>query len=258
MDMLIGGEWVSKDTVREICSPYDGSLVDTVPAADSDDVKAAIDAAEEGAQQMAKMPAHQRCQLLRRASELLAGRQEEIAQLLAREVGKTIKEGRGEASRPPAIFDHCADAARHIAGEVIPFDAAAGGENRQGFCKRVPCGIVSAISPFNFPVALSAHKVGPALAAGNSVILKPASQTPLAALKMVEAIDEAGFPPGACNIVTASGAEAEPMITDDRVRVVTFTGSAEVGRKLSQQAGIKRLHLELGSSSSVTVMADAD
>ena len=258
MDMLIGGEWVSKDTLREIRSPYDGSTVDTVPAADSDEVKAAIDAAEEGAQQMAKMPAHQRCQLLRRASELLADRQEEIAQLLAREVGKTIKEGRGEASRPPAIFDHCADAARHIAGEVIPFDAAAGGENRQGFCKRVPCGIVSAISPFNFPVALSAHKVGPALAAGNSVVLKPASQTPLGVLKMAEALTEAGFPPGACNVVTASGADAELMVTDDRIRVVTFTGSAEVGRKLSQQAGIKRLHLELGSSSSVTVMADAD
>jgi len=258
MDMLIGGEWVSKARRREIRSPYDGAIVDTVPAADAEDVKAAIDAAEQGAQEMAKMPAHQRSALLRRTSELLADYQEEIAQLLAREVGKTINEGRGEASRPPAIFDHCADAARHIAGEVIPFDAAVGGEDRQGFCKRVPCGIVSAISPFNFPVALSAHKVGPALAAGNSVVLKPASQTPLAALKMAEAITEAGFPPGACNVVTASGAEAEPMVTDERVRVVTFTGSAEVGRKLSQQVGIKRLHLELGSSSSVTVMADAD
>jgi len=233
MDMLIGGEWVSKARRREIRSPYDGAIVDTVPAADAEDVKAAIDAAEQGAQEMAKMPAHQRSALLRRTSELLADYQEEIAQLLAREVGKTINEGRGEASRPPAIFDHCADAARHIAGEVIPFDAAVGGEDRQGFCKRVPCGIVSAISPFNFPVALSAHKVGPALAAGNSVVLKPASQTPLAALKMAEAITEAGFPPGACNVVTASGAEAEPMVTDERVRVVTFTGSAEVGRKLS-------------------------
>ncbi|MCK4324347.1 MAG: aldehyde dehydrogenase family protein, partial [Armatimonadetes bacterium] len=132
MDMLIGGEWVSKDTVREIRSPYDGSVVDTVPAADADDVKAAIDAAEQGAAEMAAMPAHKRCSLLRRASELLSECQEEIAQLLAHEVGKTINEGRGEASRPPAIFDHCADAARHIAGEVIPFDAASGGENRQG------------------------------------------------------------------------------------------------------------------------------
>jgi len=258
MDMLIDGEWISKDKVREIRSPYDGTVIDTVPAADADDVKAAIDAAEQGAQQMGQMPAHQRCRLLRRASALLADRQEEIAHLLAQEVGKTINEGRGEASRPPDIFDHCADEARHIAGEVIPFNAAAGGEHRQGFCKRVPCGIVSAISPFNFPVALSAHKVGPALAAGNSVVLKPASQTPLAVLKMAEALTEAGFPPGACNVVTASGAEAEPMITDDRVRVVTFTGSAKVGRKLSRQAGIKRLHLELGSSSSVTVMADAN
>ncbi len=258
MDMLIGGQWVSKDVVREICSPFDGTVVDTVPAADADDVRAAIDAAEQGAHVMAAMPAHQRCELLRRASQLLADRQEEIAQLLVGEVGKTIREARGEAARPPAIFDLCADAARHIAGEVIPFDAAPGGEGRQGFCKRVPCGIVSAISPFNFPVALSAHKVGPALAAGNSVILKPASQSPLACLTMAKAIDEAGFPPGACNVVTVSGAEAEPMITDDRVRVVNFTGSAEVGRTLAQQAGIKRLHLELGSSSSVTVMADAD
>ena len=133
-----------------------------------------------------------------------------------------------------------------------------GGEGRQGFCKRVPAGIVAAISPFNFPVALSAHKVGPALAGGNSVVLKPSSQTPLAALKMAEAIHEAGFPPGALNVVTASGADAQAMITDERVRVISFTGSADVGRTISQQAGIKRLHLELGSSSSVTVMADAD
>lgn len=258
MEMFIAGEWVSKPQVREIRNPFDGSVVDTVPAATREDVAAAIDAAQRAAGVMASMPAHERSALLRRASEILAERQEAIAQLLVREVGKTIREARGEASRPPAIFDYSADAARQVMGEVIPFDAAPGAEGRRGYCKRVPCGIVSAISPFNFPAALSAHKVAPALAAGNAVVLKPASQTPLAVLEMARALDEAGFPAGAVNVVTASGEDAEPMVVDERVRVVSFTGSAGVGREIARKAGIKRVHLELGSSSAVTVMEDAD
>ncbi|GAH62576.1 unnamed protein product, partial [marine sediment metagenome] len=141
---------------------------------------------------------------------------------------------------------------------VIPYGAAEGTENRRGFCKRVPCGVVSAITPFNFPTALSAHKVAPALAAGNSVVLKPASKTPLAVLTMAEAIHEAGLPPGSINVVTAGAAASEPMLTDPRVRVITFTGSTAVGELITRTAGIKRVHLELGSNSAVTVMADAD
>jgi len=181
-----------------------------------------------------------------------------MAHLLANEVGKTITEARTEASRPAAIFELCAEATRDLRGEVIPYGAARGTENRRGYWIRVPAGIVSAISPFNFPAALSAHKVGPALAAGNAVVLKPASQTPLAVLRMAEAVVEAGFPEGALNVVTCTGAEAGPMLTDPRVRVISFTGSAEVGEQITRQAGIKRVHLELGSNSAVTVLADAD
>ncbi len=258
MRMLIGGSWVDKDEKIEVRRPYDNGLVDTVPAANSEDVRAAIDAAEAGFEAMKRLHPYERAEMLARAARLLDEAREEIAHLLANEVGKTITEAGTEASRPAAIFELCAEAARDLRGEVIPYGAARGTETRRGYWIRVPAGLVSAISPFNFPAALSAHKVGPALAAGNAVVLKPASQTPLAVLRMAEAIVEAGFPEGALNVVTCTGAEAGPMLTDPRVRVISFTGSAEVGEQITRQAGIKRVHLELGSNSAVTVLADAD
>ena len=258
MRMLIGGEWVDREARIAVTRPYDGATIDTVPAASAGDVRAAVDAAEAGAAAMRSLAPHERSSMLRRAAALLDDAREEIAHLLAQEVGKTIKEGRGEASRPPAIFELCAEAARDLGGELLPYGAAPGTENRRGYWMRVPVGIVSAISPFNFPAALSAHKVAPALAAGNAVVLKPASKTPLAVLRLAEAVVEAGFPPGALNVITCSGADAEPMLTDPRVRAITFTGSTEVGETITRKAGIKRLHLELGSNSAVAVMADAD
>lgn len=258
MRMLIGGDWVDREARIAVTRPYDGAIIDTVPAASAADVRAAVDAAQAGAVAMRTLAPHERAVMLRRAAALLDEAREEIAQLLVQEVGKTIKEGRGEASRPPAIFELCAEATRDLGGELLPYGAAPGTESRRGYWMRVPVGIVSAISPFNFPVALSAHKVGPALAAGNAVVLKPASKTPLAALRFAQAVTEAGFPPGALNVVTCSGTDAEPMITDPRVRVITFTGSTEVGETISRKAGIKRLHLELGSNSAVAVLADAD
>ncbi len=258
MRMLIGGDWVDKDERLEVRRPYDQGLVDTVPAADRDDVLAAIDAAEAGFETMKSLHPYQRAEMLAKAAELLDEAREDIAELLANEVGKTITEARVEASRPTAIFELCAEAARDLGGKVIPYGAAPGTENRRGYWTRVPAGLVSAISPFNFPAALSAHKVGPALAAGDAVVLKPASQTPLAVLRMAEAIAAAGFPDGALNVVTCTGAEAEPLLTDPRVRVISFTGSAQVGEQITRQAGIKRLHLELGSNAAVTVLADAD
>lgn len=258
MRMLIGGEWLDKDCTMSVRSPYDDSVVDTVPAGDESDVVAAIDAATQGAGGMRKLAPHERAGLLAKVADGLGRAQDEIARLLASEVGKTIREGRVEAGRPPAIFELCAEAARDLGGEVLPYGAAAGTENRRGFWQRVPAGIVSAISPFNFPAALSAHKIAPALAAGNAVVLKPASQTPLAVLRMAQAVAEAGFPPGALNVVTCPGSQAGPMITDPRVRVISFTGSTEVGESIIRQAGIKRVHLELGSNAAVTVLADAD
>ncbi|HCU34951.1 MAG TPA: aldehyde dehydrogenase [Armatimonadetes bacterium] len=258
MRMLIGGEWIDREARTTVTRPYDGAAIDTVPAASAGDVRAAIDAAEAGAAAMRGLAPHERSSMLRRAAGLLDDAREEIAHLLAQEVGKTIKEARGEASRPPAIFELCAEATRDLGGELLPYGAAPGTENRRGYWMRVPVGIVSAISPFNFPAALSAHKVGPALAAGNAVVLKPAGKTPLALLRLAEAVVEAGFPPGALNVVTCSGADAEPMLTDPRVRAITFTGSTEVGETITRKAGIKRLHLELGSNSAVAVMADAD
>ena len=258
MRMLIGGQWLEKDSTISVCSPYDDSVVGTVPAADESDVVAALDAAEQGAAEMRKLAPHERAALLGKAADALVEAQDEIAHMLSCEVGKTIREGQVEAARPPAIFELCAEAARDLGGEVIPYGAAPGTENRRGFWQRVPVGIVSAISPFNFPAALSAHKIAPALAAGNAVVLKPASQTPLAVLRIAQAVTDAGFPPGALNVVTCTGAEAGPLVTDPRVRVISFTGSTQVGESITRQAGIKRVHLELGSNAAVTVLADAD
>jgi glyceraldehyde-3-phosphate dehydrogenase (NADP+) len=186
-------------------------------------------------------------------------RQDDLGRTISLEEGKVLAEGLFEASRATETIDLSADEAKRLGGEVLPLDGAPGGAGKLGFTLRVPCGVVVAITPFNFPLNLVCHKVGPALAAGNAVVLKPASDTPLSALKMVEILLAAGLPPLAISCLTGSGgAIGDALCTDPRVRKISFTGSRDIGEHICRQAGIKRVTMELGSNSPLIVMNDAD
>jgi glyceraldehyde-3-phosphate dehydrogenase (NADP+) len=189
----------------------------------------------------------------------MAARNEELGRTISSEEGKIIAEGRGEASRAVETVMGSAEEAKRIHGETVPLDGDPSGNNKLGFTLRVPCGVVAAISPFNFPLNLVSHKVGPALAAGNSVIVKPASDTPLSALKLTEILLEAGLPPEGIQCITGPGGEiGDALVADRRVRKVTFTGSREIGERICRMAGIKKVTMELGSNSPLIVMPDAD
>ena len=259
MKMFVGGEWVDKAEKIEVFNPYDGSVVDTVPRADANDVEKALATAVRGAEVMAKVPAYERYRILHRAAELMAERSEDLARTITLEEGKILPEARFEASRATEIINLSAEEAKRLYSEVIPLDGAPGVTGKFGFTVRVPCGVVVGISPFNFPLHLVAHKVGPALAAGNAIILKPATDTPLSALKLTEILLEAGTPPEALQCITGSGGEIGDLLcADKRVRKITFTGSRDVGEHICHVAGIKRVTMELGSNSPLIVMPDAD
>ncbi len=259
MQMLIGGRSVTCDRVTEVVNPYDSSVIDTVPAAGEDEVLRAILAAEAGAETMRLLPRVERSAILNRTARALDADKDDLAQLLAAEVGKTLREARGEVSRAVQTFTLAAEEARRLAGEIVPFDGAPTGVGRFGFYLRVPLGIVIAITPFNFPLNLAAHKVAPAIAGGNAVILKPASVAPLTAIRLGEVLIEAGMPKEALSVVTGSGSVVGNLLVNDpRPRMVTFTGSAEVGRRILEKAGLKKTAMELGSNSAVIVAADAN
>lgn len=259
MKMFLQGEWRAKAETIEVKNPYDGSVIDTVPQGSAEDVDAAVTGAVEGAKLMRALSAHERWKILRRVGDLLLERQDEFARTISTEEGKILAEGQIEAGRAAEIFQLSASEAKRLYGEVLPLDASPGGEGRLGFTLRVPCGVVGAICPFNFPLHLVAHKVGPALAAGNAVVLKPASDTPLSSLKLIALLIEAGIPPLAVSCVTGSGAEVGvPLCADKRVRKISFTGSYEVGEAISKAAGMKRVTMELGSNSPLVILDDAD
>ncbi len=259
MKMYVAGQWIDKPQTIEVQNPYDGSVVDTVPRADRGDVERALQSAERGARAMARLSGYDRWKILRKAAELIAARQEELGRLISLEEGKAIAEGRLEASRAFETIMGSAEEAKRIHGETVPLDAAPGGAGKIGVTLRVPCGVVVAISPFNFPLNLVCHKVGPAIAGGNAVIVKPATDTPLSALRLTEILLEAGLPPEGINTLTGSGGEiGDLLVTDRRVRKITFTGSRDVGEHICRQAGIKRVTMELGSNSPLIVMPDAD
>jgi glyceraldehyde-3-phosphate dehydrogenase (NADP+) len=256
---IIAGKPSAGDTSFEVRNPYDGSVVEEVASATPEDIEAALASAEASRGDVASLTRHQRAEILRAVSERLISRREDIALLLAKEVGKTLKEARGEVARAANTFAFAADEAKRLAGEVIPFDAVPGGVARRGFNLRVPIGTVIAVTPFNFPLNLAAHKVAPAIAAGNPVIVKPASQTPLADLVMGEVILESGFPPEALSVVCGPGSTVGmALVRDPRPRMVTFTGSVEVGTRIAREAGFKKIGMELGSNSGVAVSESAD
>lgn len=259
MKMFYASDWHDGTARLEVTNPYDGSVVDTVPQADPAAVEAAVAGAVAGAATMRKLPGYDRFQILRRAADKLLERQQELGQLISREEGKTLAEGVFEVTRAAETLELSAEEAKRLGGEVLPLDGAPGGAGRLGFTLRVPCGVVLAITPFNFPLNLVCHKVGPALAAGNSVILKPASDTPLTALRLIEILLECGLPPAAIACLTGSGGSVgDQLCRDPRVRKISFTGSAEVGRRICAVAGLKRVTMELGSNSPLIVLPDAN
>jgi glyceraldehyde-3-phosphate dehydrogenase (NADP+) len=259
MKMYIAGEWVDKSKKIEVLNPFDGSVIDTVPEAEPADVERAIASAQRGAAVMAELPAHERYSVLQRAATIMNERLEDLGRTITLEEGKVIAEGRGEAARAVQTMTLSAEEAKRLYGETLPLDASPGAEGKFGFTVRVPCGVVVAISPFNFPLNLVCHKVGPALAAGNAVIVKPATDTPLSALKLTEILLEAGLPEeGIQCVIGPGGTVGTPLCADRRVRKITFTGSRDVGEQICVTAGLKKVTMELGSNSPLIVMPDAD
>ena len=259
MKMYLAGEWVDRDEKIDVVNPFNGQVFDTVPRGSVEDVQTAIASAARGARVMAAMSGYQRYEILMRAVGLMRERVEDLGRTITMEEGKIIGEGVGEAERAIQTMTGSAEEAKRLSGEVVPLDGAPTWTGQLGFTLRVPCGVVAAISPFNFPLNLVAHKVGPALAAGNAVIIKPASDTPLSALKLTEILVEAGLPAEAVQCVTGPGGTiGDALVADDRVRKVTFTGSRDVGEHICRTAGLKKVTMELGSNSPLIVMPDAD
>ncbi|HHI02230.1 MAG: aldehyde dehydrogenase [Candidatus Zixiibacteriota bacterium] len=259
MKMLLNGQWVDRDNKIDVIDPFDNSVIDTIPAGTKEDCETALAGAVSGFAITKKMTVYERAQILFKAADLISKRLEEFATVIAREGSKTINEARKEASRCVNTMIVAAEESKRILGETIPFDSFPGGEKRRGYYYRFPIGVILAITPFNDPLNLVAHKLGPAIAAGNSVILKPATVTPLSAIKLVEVIIEAGLPPQAIQLITGYGHEiGDPLVTDERVRMISFTGGVEAGKHIAAKAGIKKIGMELGSNSPVIVWKDAD
>ncbi len=259
LPMYIGGEWVRCGEPRILGLPYDGSPVGAYYSADAETVKGAIEAARKGAQAMRRLCNYERADLLVRMTEIVRRDLAEFTRLICCETGKPIKEARVEAERTLQTMIASAEVARTLRGEVVPMDAAPIGKGRMAMTVREPLGVIGAITPFNVPLNLMMHKVGPALATGNAVVHKPASATPLSALRFARVVEEAGAPPGAYNVVTGSGALAgNALVSSPHVAMITFTGSREVGLDIRARARLKRVTLELGSNSALIVEPDAD
>lgn len=257
--LYIGGEWIETGLYDEVKLPYDGTVVGLVSHASAADASRAIEAARQGARAMAALANHERADLLLRIAERVRNDEAELAQLICSETGKPIKEARTEANRSVNTLIAASHVARELHGEVVPMDFASGGEHRMAITIREPLGVIGAITPFNFPLNLTLHKLAPALAGGNAVVHKPAERTPLSALRLAHLVSEAGAPAGAYNVITGNGPElAGVLLADSRVAMITFTGSMKVGQELRARAGLKRVTLELGNNSAVIIEPDAD
>jgi acyl-CoA reductase-like NAD-dependent aldehyde dehydrogenase len=254
--LLINGERVETGAWTEVRSPYSGELVGRIAKGGAAETRRALDAAT--AALASPLPAHERARILDATARLLAERQEEAAQLISAEAGKPLKAARVEAQRAVSTYTFAAVEARKLTGETVPMDASPAGEGKLAFTIRTPIGVIGAISPFNFPLNLVAHKIAPALAAGCPVVLKPAATTPLSALFLAELETEAGLPPGWLNVLSGSSSEiGDALIEDERVKLITFTGSGEVGWSIAARAARKRVKLELGNATPAIVCADA-
>jgi len=259
MKMLLGGKWVDRQERIEVRDPFDNSFVDTVPSASREDAELSLAAAVRGFEITKRMTVYDRAQVLYKAADIISSQLEDYARTIAREGSKTIREARHEVHRCTNTLTVAAEESKRILGETIPFDSFPGGEQRKGYYYRFPIGVVLAITPFNDPLNLAAHKLAPAIAAGNSVILKPATTTPLSAIRLVETLIQAGMPPEGIQLITGHGsAIGDVLVSDDRVRMVSFTGGIDAGKRIASLAGIKKLAMELGSNSPVIVWKDAN
>jgi len=257
--LLIDGQWVNGGSTLEVKNKYNDETVGTVPTARKEDVDAAIAAAERAEDAIADLPAYKRGDILFRTATLIQERADDLAKTIAAEAGKALKFARAEVDRAISTFTIASEEAKRLHGETIALDAVPSGEGYFGFWTRRPVGVIAAISPFNFPLNLVAHKVAPALASGNTIVLKPATTTPLVAVKLCQILMEAGLPDGVINLVVGSGGTVgEWLVTDPRVDKITFTGSPDVGRHILSVAGIKKVTLELGNTSPVVVAPDAN
>lgn len=255
--LFLDGEWVETGEWLEVRSPYSGEIIATVAKAGAEETRRAIDAAERAMRE--PLPAWQRADILERASKLIEERNEELARSISAEAGKPIKNARIEAARAVNTYGLSSGEARRLSGEVVPVTGTQSGGGHIAWTIRVPVGVIGAISPFNFPLNLVAHKLAPALAAGCAVVLKPASSTPVTALRLAAILEEAGLPAGWLHVLPGSGSEIGGVLTEDeRVRMITFTGSGQVGWGIRQRAYRKKVALELGNASPVLVEADAD
>ncbi|MGM0900779.1 MAG: aldehyde dehydrogenase family protein [Bacillota bacterium] len=257
--MFLAGKWVARSRTINVYDPQDNSLIDTVPAATVEDTLHCIGEAKEGAKIAASLPVHQRMSILQKAASYIEGNQKTYANTIAREGSKTIREATKEVVRCIETLRISAEEARRIHGETITFDQMPGSENRYGYYQRVPIGIVGAITPFNDPLNLVAHKVGPAIAAGNAIIVKPATVTPISALLLAEAFAEAGLPEKVLSVITGYGNEiGDVLVTHPAVRMISFTGGLNAGEEIVRKAGLKKISMELGSNSPVIVLEDAN
>ncbi|MGG0286228.1 aldehyde dehydrogenase family protein [Peribacillus butanolivorans] len=252
--LFINGKWKEAQKFTTLKSPYSGEVLAEIPAATPEEVELAIDSAYQARKAMAALPSHKRAAILEKLATLLESRKDEAAEIIAKEAAKPIKTAIGEVSRTIATYKFAAEEAKRIHGETLTMDATADGEGRIGYTVREPIGVVGAITPFNFPMNLVAHKVGPAIAAGNPIVLKPASQTPLSSLLLAELLAETDLPDGAFNLITGSGSViGDKLVTDSRVKSISFTGSPAVGIGIRNKAGLKKVSLELGSNAAVIV-----
>lgn len=256
--LLINGAWEESKDKREIKSPYDQSVVGVVHFAEKNQVEKALSAADEAFKETKKLSSFERSQALEKVSSEIERRKEELAKSITLQGGKTIKASRIEVERAVNTFQIASEEAKRIGGEMIPLDLSLQTKERWGIVRRFPIGVISAITPFNFPLNLVAHKVAPALAAGNTVVLRPSSQVPITSILLGEIINETDYPPGGLNIVPSGYEAAEILLTDDRVKKVTFTGSPAIGWELKKKAYKKKVTLELGGNAAVVIEPDAD
>jgi acyl-CoA reductase-like NAD-dependent aldehyde dehydrogenase len=255
---LIGGEWRATDHLQDVRSPFNGETLARVSYASRGDVEEAIAVAASTAAEMRALPRYEVAEALRRIADYLKAHREDFARTIANEAGKPITAARGETDRAISTFTFASEEARRFTGESVPVDTQATGRGRIGWMERIPRGVIFGITPFNFPLNLVAHKVAPALASRNTIIVKPSPRTPLTALMLGEAFLSSGLPKGAMQIIPMEIQEIDLLLTDERVAMISFTGSAEVGWKLRERAARKAVTLELGGNAPVIVDETAD
>jgi glyceraldehyde-3-phosphate dehydrogenase (NADP+) len=256
--IYLAGEWVESDDPLEVINPYDGSVVGVTYNASAGQLEQAITAAEAAFNVTRAMPTFERAALLERIADGLAARRDEVVRMIALEAGKPVREGEVEVDRGVFTIRTAAEETKRIEGEVIPLDLLASSRGRFGVVRRFPIGPIAGISPFNFPLNLALHKIAPALASGNPIVLKPPSKDPLTMLLMAEILEEAGVPKGAVSVLPMSREVGDRLVEDDRFKLLSFTGSPGVGWEMKQRAGMKKVVLELGGNAGVIVDSDAD